>query len=210
MKDKKKLIQMNEAKWDQWADSLDGDSRRSVTLREAQRQVISRLELYPGIHFLDVGCGTGWAVGQVAGLVKDQGLFYGVDLSARMVDKAKRNFHDRPSLRFLQASSDSIPLEGDYFQAIICTNSFHHYPYPDRALKEMNRLLAPGGKLLILDPTADHWFMKVADQFIKRIEPEHIKMYSTREFQQHFQEAGLIYRGSDAINLHQTIHIGEK
>ncbi len=210
MKNETRLIRMNEAKWDQWADSLDSDGRKYVYLREAQSQVISLLEIRPGVHFIDIGCGTGWAVGQVATQVADQGVFYGVDLSPRMVDKAKANFRDRPNLHFLQASADSIPLEAGFFDILICTNSFHHYPNPGRAVSEMARLLKAGGKIFLLDPTADHWFMKLADQVIKRFEPEHIKMYSSREFEGFFRAAALRYTGSKAINWHQSIHIGAK
>ncbi len=210
MKDKAKLIHLNEAKWDQWADSLDGDGRKYVFLREAQSRVISLLDIHPNVHFLDVGCGTGWAVGQAAELASDQGSFYGVDLSPRMIEKAKSNFSDKPSLHFLQASADSIPLEADFFDILICTNSFHHYPDPFKALKEMARLLKAGGKIYILDPTSDHWIIRAADQFIRRVEPEHVKIYSSKEFQQMFLAAGLKPAGVKAINWHQGIHLAEK
>src|SRR5215471_12408989 len=85
MKDNSKHVELNQEKWDTWADSLDKKNWRNDYLRNAQSQVISLLNLQLGVHFLDIGCGTGWAVGQVAKRLDDQGLFYGVDLSPKMI-----------------------------------------------------------------------------------------------------------------------------
>ncbi len=210
MKDERKHIQLNEAKWNQWADSLDSQNWRNQYLQDAQRTLISLLDVRRGIHFLDVGCGAGWAVGKVAKLAENEGLFYGVDLSPRMIERAKSNFSGKGNFYFVQANSESIPLEDDFFDIVICTNSFHHYLNPDKALSEMYRLLKSGGKLYVLDPTADTWMIRLADKVIKWVEPEHVKIYSTKEFQKLFRKAGLKYTTSTAINWHEGIHIGEK
>ncbi len=210
MKDEEKHLQLNKAKWDRWASTMDSDDWRHDFLRDGQGKVISLLNVQENIHFLDIGCGTGWAVGEAAKLVNDEGLFYGVDLSPKMIEKAKSKFNGKDNFRFLQANVESIPLDSDFFDVIICTNSFHHYPNPNKALSEMYRLLKVGGKLYILDPTADTWIIKLADKFMKLAEPEHVKIYSTREFQEMFQKAGLRYEALEAINRHQGIHIGKK
>ncbi len=211
MKDETKHVQMNEAMWDKWAedDTLDNNGLQSRFLRAAQGKVISLLNIHPNVHFLDIGCGTGWAVGQAANLVNGKGLFYGVDLSPKMIEKAKENFSGKDNFHFLQANSESIPLDDDFFDIIICTNSFHHYLHPDKALKEMYRLLKSGGKLYILDPLADSWIGKFWDVLAKLKEPEHVKIYSTKQFQQLFVQAGLKY-SSTKTNWHEAIHIGEK
>ena len=211
MKDETKHLQMNEAMWDKWADddTLDNNGWNSRFLRAAQSKVISILNIKPGVHFLDIGCGTGWAVGQAANLVDGKGLFYGVDLSPKMIEKAKSNFSGKDNFRFLQANSELIPLDDDFFDIIICTNSFHHYLHPDKALKEMYRLLKSGGKLYILDPLADSWIIKFWDILAKLKEPGHIKFYSTKEFQRLFEQTGLKY-SSVTTNWHQGIHVGEK
>ncbi len=210
MKDKSKLLELNEAKWDKWAVSMDREDWRNDFLRDAQRRVISLLNIRPDVHFLDIGCGTGWAVGQVAGLADHQGLFYGVDLSPKMIEKAKANFADENNIFFLQANVESIPLDSDFFDILICTNSFHHYPGPEKALDEIHRLLKSGGRVYILDPNADAWIIKLADGIIKLAEPEHVKIYSSKEFQQLFESAGLKYIGAKTINWHESIHIAEK
>ncbi len=206
MKTEAQHKKLNEAKWDKWASTLDGKGWRRDFLRRAQSKVLSILEVKEDVHFLDIGCGTGWAIGKAAEIVNEKGEFYGVDLSARMVEKAKENFSGKGNYHFLQANAEAIPLEGNFFDVVICTNSFHHYLHPEKALKEMRRLLKTDGKLYILDPTADLWIARLADKIFRIVEPEHLKMYSSKEFQQMFERAGLKYSRSEVGR--EKIHIG--
>jgi ubiquinone/menaquinone biosynthesis C-methylase UbiE len=210
MKNESKHIQINEAKWDKWANSLDGKGWRYDYLRSAESGVISLLDIRENINFLDIGCGTGWAIGQVAKLVNNKGSFYGVDLSPKMIEKAKENFKGNDNFHFIKANAESIPLNDNLFDIIICTNSFHHYLYPDKALREIYRLLKYSGKFYILDPTADNFVFKIADKIIKLIEPGHVKLYSTKEFKNLIVNAGLKYISTEIIRAHQKVHIGQK
>ena len=112
MKDETKHVQMNEAMWDKWAeaDTLDNNGPQSRFLRGDQNKVISLLNIQPNVYLLDIGCGTGWAVGQAANLVDGKGLFYGVDLSPKMIEKAKENFSGKDNFHFLQANSEFDPV----------------------------------------------------------------------------------------------------
>ncbi len=209
-KNESKHIQLNEAKWDKWASSLDGKGWRYDYLRNAQSGVISLLDVRENISFLDVGCGTGWAIGQVAKLVNNKGFFYGVDLSPKMIEKAEQNFKGNDNFHFIKANAESIPLDDDSFDIIICSNSFHHYLYPDKALKEIYRLLKYSGKSYILDPTADNFVFRIADKIIRVFEPGHVRLYSTKEFNKLIVNAGLKYISSEKIKGHQKVHIGQK
>ncbi len=210
MKNELEHQRLNEAKWDAWAKSLDGKGWKYDYLRRAQAFVISLLNTTENINFLDVGCGTGWAIGEAAKAANGKGNFYGVDLSSKMIEKAKENFNGRTNFHFVQANVESIPLEGNFFDIVICTNSFHHYLHPEKALNEIFRLLKNGGKVYILDPTADTWLSKVADRIIQFLEPEQVKLYSTEEFQKLFYQAGLKNPTSKVFNAHHKVHIAEK
>src|SRR5258708_6708825 len=119
--------QLNEAKWDKWAGTIDGKGFKYEYLRRAQDSLITTLDIKENVHLLDIGCGTGRALAEAAKLANGKGLFYGLDLSAKMIDKAKENFKNIENFHFIKASSESIPLENDLFDIIISTNSFHHY-----------------------------------------------------------------------------------
>ena len=200
---------VNIKKWDKWAPEADGEGRIYHYLRRAQAALIAILDLERDVSFLDIGCGTGWAIGQAAKIIDGEGEFYGVDLSPKMIEKAKENFSDKNNFHFIEANSESIPLADNFFDIIICTNSFHHYLHPDRAMKEIHRLLKPGGKIYILDPTADTLFIKLIDKIIKMLESAHVKMYSTKEFKELMTNAGLEYLESRVIHG-EKVHLGEK
>lgn len=203
-------IKLNEEKWDKWAPVADGKGWRYEYLRKAQSHVISLAEIKEGIDFLDIGCGTGWAVGLAAEKANRRGTFYGVDLSAKMIEKAKENFRDRENFHFIRANSESIPLHNNAFDIIICTNSFHHYLHPDKVMMEMNRLLKTGGKVYILDPIADTLMIKIIDKVIGLLEPAHVKLYSSKEFKRMMESAELRYAGCNSENKEHKVQIGEK
>ncbi len=210
MNREEKHLELNEKKWDRWSATLESDGWKSKFLRQAQQEVINLLNLKDDVRFLDVGCGTGWAVGQAFKLFNGKGTFYGADLSEMMIEKAKENFKSYENIHFIKANAESIPLEDNFFDIIISTNSFHHYLHPDKALKEFYRLLKPGGKLYILDPTADSVFLKLIDKIVKLLEREHVKMYSSEEFKSLYNAAGIKYSETKAVMSKQKVHIGEK
>lgn len=205
-----KHITLNKAKWDKWSETADGKGLMYDYLRRAQLSVITLIDVKENMNFLDIGCGTGWAIGQVAKAVGNMGSFYGVDLSSGMIEKAKANFQGHENFHFINASSELIPLDDNLFDSIICTNSFHHYLHPEKAMQEIRRLLKPGGKIYILDPAADTWFIKIIDKVIKLFEPQHVKIYSTGEFKIMMSEAGLKFIGYKLITGRQKVQIGEK
>lgn len=205
-----KHISSNVEKWNKWAEIADGKGLLFYFLRKAQSKLITILDIKENQNFLDIGCGTGWAVGQAARVVSNRGAFYGIDLSPKMIEKAKENFIGNVNFHFYEANSESIPLEDNFFDIIICTNSFHHYLHPEKAMKEIHRVLKSGGKIFILDPAADSWFIKIIDKVIKLFEPQHVKIYSTQEFKNLMLGAELKYSGSQKIAGQEKIHLGEK
>ena len=203
-------IELNKAKWNKWSKSADGKGILYEYLRSAQLSVISMAGIKENINFLDIGCGTGWAVGEAAKAADYKGSFFGVDLSEGMIGKAEEKFSNHVNLYFIQGNSESIPLESSFFDVIICTNSFHHYLHPSSAMQEISRILKPGGKIYILDPAADSWFIKIIDKIIKIFEPQHVKIYSSDEFKRFMLEAGLKYNGYKLIERKQKVQVGEK
>ncbi len=210
MYNESKHIEVNRKKWDKWAEAADGKGKMYDYLRKAQMSLIALADIKENLNILDIGCGTGWALGQAAKTMGYNGSFYGVDLSLGMIEKAKMNFSGQNNFYFIVANAESIPLDDDFFDIIICTNSFHHYLHPDKAMEEIYRLLKPCGKIYILDPTADNLAIKLADKIIKILEPAHVKIYSTRDFKELMTKAGLAYAGNHKIQGQEKVHIGVK
>ncbi len=203
-------IRSNEKKWNKWAFSADGNALKYQYLRKAQGHVIELAHPEQNVKFLDIGCGTGHAVGLAAKSVNYSGNFYGVDISGNMIRKARKNFEGFENLHFIKANSEAIPLPDNFFEIIICTYSFHHYLHPEKAMSEIARLLIPGGKIYILDPIADRQIMRFIDLFIRTFETAHVKFYSSGEYEKLMVNAGLKYTGYNSFNILQKVQIGEK
>jgi len=214
MEDKRRHIESNESKWDSRAEAFERKwFNRFNYFQFLQKRSIHLLDLHEGQRLLDIGCGTGWAVRYAASLVKNEGGFYGIDISSRMIEKAQESCRSCESIYFYKADAEALPFENDFFDFIICTNSFHHYFTPSKVLNEVYRVLKTGGRILILDPTADAFFMKIFDKWTKKREREHVKYYSTREYRKLLAQARLNYVSSRPIwplLSSMKVHIGAK
>jgi len=137
---------------------------------------------------LDVGCGTG-AASRAAGPVAK--FVVGVDLAPEMIRRATEPARAVENVRFLVADSEQLPFGNGAFTAVLCSNSFHHYPDPLRAVREMGRVLASGGRLVIGDACADLRTARMADAVLRRIEPGHVRLYGSSELGSFLQRAGV-------------------
>ena len=136
---------------------------------------------------LDVGCGTG-AASRAAGPVAK--FVVGVDLAPEMIRRATELATGVENVRFVIADSEQLPFDDDEFTAVLCSNSFHHYPDPLRAVREMARVLASDGRLVIGDACADLTTARIADAVLRRIEPGHVRLYGSSELGSFLQRSG--------------------
>lgn len=106
---------------------------------------IDRLALGFDDRFLDIGCGLGAALEHAA---KAGAETAGIDPSPSMVERAGRRV---PSAEVKVASAEAIPFPDDHFTAVSAVGTFHHWADRDQGLGEVLRVLAPGGRLLIVE-----------------------------------------------------------
>jgi ubiquinone/menaquinone biosynthesis C-methylase UbiE len=173
-------------KFDRWASSYERDRRSRFNARP-QQEALAALSLRPGDHFLDVGCGTGAAVRQAASTAERA---VGLDISERMIARAKELAADVPGSDFVVGDSERLPFPDAAFTAILCTASFHHYPDPVRALSEMARVLTADGRLVIADGTADLRVVRIVDWFLRRFDQSHVRLYRTSEMVAFLSQSG--------------------
>ena len=100
---------------------------------------------------LDCGCGTGPMISLLfeADPTKN---YTGLDITPRMIEVA--NAKKLPGVRFVVGDCEDLPFEEAAFDAVICSNSFHHYPNPQKFFDSVSRDLRPGGRLILQDYTA--------------------------------------------------------
>ncbi|HEU4895834.1 MAG TPA: class I SAM-dependent methyltransferase [Acidimicrobiia bacterium] len=96
-------------------------------------------------RFLDVGCGPGAALERAAATGAQVA---GVDPSQSMVDRASKRV---PAADVRVASAEDLPFPDDRFTVVVNVASFHHWADRDAGLREILRVLAPGGRLHVME-----------------------------------------------------------
>ena len=190
--------------FDRWAGSYERDPF-SRWIARLQRDALAALEPAEQDRFLDVGCGTGAAVRAAAEVVERA---VGVDLSPAMLAEARERASGGPRVEFVEGDAEQLPLGEGEFTAVLCTTSLHHYPHPEAAVREMTRVLAPGGRVVIGDGTSDAITMRVSDLLCRTFEAGHVRFHRLEDLRRMLGDAGLervegrsVWRGVYGIAL---------
>ena len=120
----------------------------------AQRadRLLAFLALEPGHSLLDVGGGTGQIAEQMAGFV---GRACVLEPSSGMLAQGLRK-----RLCLVQGVAERLPFPSASIDRILMVDAFHHLLDQGRAVRELTRVLAPGGRLVIEEPDIRHWAVK--------------------------------------------------
>jgi SAM-dependent methyltransferase len=124
---------------------------------EQRRRVLDALGLRPGERVLDLGCGPGFLAAEMALAVGPGGAVHGADLSPAMLEIAGRR-EPGPGAAPIELSRQDVlalALPDAAFDAAVCTQVYEYVADMPAALAEARRVLAPGGRLLILDTDWD-------------------------------------------------------
>jgi ubiquinone/menaquinone biosynthesis C-methylase UbiE len=112
---------------------------------------LDRLALAPGDQLLDVGFGGGLLIRQA--IASAPGLFVaGIDVSRPMIARGRRAFRDeirQGRVDIAEADVSSIPYADDRFDKAAAINTLHFWPDAAAGLREVRRVLKPGGTLVI-------------------------------------------------------------
>ena len=107
----------------------------------------------PG-RVLDVGCGTGLLLRELAGRLPGAVSLIGVDAAPEMVEQARASAAVDPAyqrLAYLDGVAEQLPFPDGSFDLVISTTSFDHWADQGVGLAECRRVLAPGGHLVLTD-----------------------------------------------------------
>lgn len=120
-----------------------------------KRQMITLLELKPGLTVLDLGCGPGTDLPNTADAVTTSGRVVGVDIDPKMVETANARFHDHPHVEIHLGDGHALPFDDATFDRARMDRALQHVADPATVLSELLRVLKPGGLLGIGEPDWD-------------------------------------------------------
>lgn len=129
--------------------------------------------LRPGERVLDVACGTGVVARFAAERVGDTGAVAGLDLNPGMLAVARSVTPSDMVIDWHEASAEVMPLPDESFDVVLCQLGLQFVPDKPAALREMRRILAPGGRLImnVAGPTPP-LFAIAEEAFARHIGPE--------------------------------------
>ncbi|MEU3731691.1 class I SAM-dependent methyltransferase [Streptomyces sp. NPDC033538] len=117
----------------------------------AYAAAVAELRLREGAYVLDAGCGTGRALPPLRAAVGPSGLVVGADLTPGMLQAAVRAGRDRDG-RLLLADVAALPLRSRSLDAVFAAGLVAHLPDPAGNLRELARVVRPGGTLALFHP----------------------------------------------------------
>jgi len=114
--------------------------------------LLEAADLRPGERVLDVGCGTGVVARQAAELVGVTGSVTGVDVAPEMIEVATSLPSRGAPIDWRQGDAAALPLADESFDVVLCQMALMFVEDRAAAVRDMRRVLVPGGRVLITTP----------------------------------------------------------
>ncbi|CAN7677870.1 methyltransferase domain-containing protein [Variovorax sp. LjRoot290] len=129
----------------------DYEALWQAQLADARAGLLAMAAPAAGERVLDVACGTGLVAFEAARAVGPDGRVFGIDLSGQMVDAARLQSSNKAlsNVGFARMDAESLALPDASFDLALCALGLMYLPDPERALREMRRVLRPGGRMAL-------------------------------------------------------------
>ena len=143
---------------------------------------------------LDIGTGTGYLAFPLAEKFP-QASIYGIDIAETIVEKNNGIVKEKGISNLVFQAFDGLkyPFEEESFDLIVSRYAFHHFPNVTDSIRQMYKILAKGGKVLISDPMSKEADKgRIIDDFMRVKKDGHIQFYSARELERLFVDNGFV------------------
>jgi ubiquinone/menaquinone biosynthesis C-methylase UbiE len=182
-----------------WWDPHNSD-KREIYLR--QEKVVKKIvDNQNPKKIIDISSGRG----RYALLLHKGRDYTCLDISKQMLNHVKKlNLH----IRLIQGDAERIPLK-EKFDLILCSEALVHYPYPEKALKEMKRILSKKGSIII---TVDNRLclgkiIRMFANFISKITKKEINPLKNDIYQPYTNQEYKRMFSNQKLQIHKTIRL---
>jgi ubiquinone/menaquinone biosynthesis C-methylase UbiE len=178
----------------EWLDNAD----RLPPIQEIKGRMRDVRPAQPGEHILDVGCGVGHEVRRLAEVTGHEGRAVGIDTNQWIVSEAERRTVETPGrAEFRVGDAQSLEFANESFDMCRAERVLRYVEDPGLAVREMARVVRPGGHVLIFDFDSDQTVVDMPDRVLARSIAEVVdetvpNPWIGRQLLRHCLQAGLI------------------
>jgi SAM-dependent methyltransferase len=173
--------------FNRWAETGRGEAMEQDHL-PIVLPVLDRMRIAPAGNILDLGCGAGWLAPLLAEQVPE-GRVVGMDVSDEMIRRARRNYADLDSVLFVVGEAEEIPWDANFFDRVISVESAYYWPDPQRALREICRVLAEGGSAWVV---VNYYRENAHAHQWAEVLTVPVHLFSSEEWAAMFRDAGFV------------------
>jgi ubiquinone/menaquinone biosynthesis C-methylase UbiE len=163
------------------------DEKWAFYLEATTRETLRRMPMTPTARVLDVGCGTGELLRRLRAKYPDA-VLVGLDPVDEMLAVARDKLSGREDLR--TGYADSLPWSAGSFDVVVSCNMFHYISHPIEALREMARVLRPGGSIVLTDWCDDYLACRLCNLYLRLTNRAFYKTYREAECLELLRAAG--------------------
>lgn len=178
------------------------DNVGDMSLKRRARRIIEELNPQRGEKVIDLGCGTGYYLFLLSNLPTNLDLT-GFDNDNRVMNEAKYSLSDK-NIDFVVGDLHKMPFINNSFNKAVASEVLEHVQDDELVLKEIYRLLKPGGILVISAPSINYpflwdpinWILQhifgthIKSGFFSGLWSGHLRLYNLEELKMKFKKVG--------------------
>ena len=171
-----------------------------------RRQVLKALDLRAGEHVLDIGSGAGLLANDMAISVGRDGRVCGIDTSEDMLAMSRKRCADKPWTEFRKADATELPFQDDSFDSAVSTQVYEYVANIPAALKELFRVMRPGGRVLVMDTDYGSFVIHTKNEtrmarVLSAWDEHFVHAGLPRTLSRHLRDAGFTIRQREVIPM---------
>lgn len=183
---------------------------RRLSLRFEARKLKKMSPVKQFDMVLEIGGGEGQGAKNILRLFKPTHLD-SLDLDPKMIQRAKRRVHDRRATFSVGDASDLSFAQDNSYDAVFDFAIIHHIPNWQDCLKEVYRVLKPGGWFLIEDGSIESFTKKPIGRLFRRLfDHPYNQMYTKQEFETELDRIGFATRNQSYLRPYLMWKVLEK